>query len=272
MLCKVSRIFNPAMKDYYQVLGLNSSATAAEIKIQFRKLVLQYHPDKNSSPAAASRIREINEAYDVLGDPDKKIQYDYSRNNLVFQHSSTPHRDPAYRRARPYRRPTVSNQYLMMQQCLPYVTKLIYFALFFCAFLMLDLVLPKKIQEETVVDKRSYITRGRGRSYHSSDIVYTNKGTEFQIDLENTRPLEDGKVIFVSYTRIQNIPVRVADGAYFSVRVPATIFGNFIFAPIILLILSVLGFYFRKNVSMVFNLGTTIFFILLLCFYFLKIS
>lgn len=261
------------MKNYYQVLGLNNSATAAEIKTRFRQLVVQYHPDKNSSPEAAALIREINEAYDVLGDPDKKIQYDYRQSNLVFQQQSTqPHRDPAYHRARPNRQPAVSSQYLMMQQCMPFVTKLIYFALGFCTFLILDLILPKNVQEEIVVDKRSHIARTRGRSYHSSDIIYTNRGTTFQIDLESTGPLEAGKVIFVSYTRIQHIPMRVADGAYFSVRVPVTIFGNFIFAPIILLILSVLGFYFRKNVSMAFNLGTTIFFILLLCLYFLIIS
>jgi hypothetical protein len=255
------------------VLGLTSTASALEIKTRFRQLVVQYHPDKNSSPGAASRIREINEAYDVLGDPNKKIQYDYRRSNLVFQQQSTPvHRDPAYHRARTHRRPTVSSQYLMMQQCMPFVTKLIYFALVFCAFLTLDFVLPRKVQEEIVVDKRSHIARTRGRSYHSSDIIYTNKGTTFEIDLESTGPLTDGKVIFVSYTRIQNIPIRVADGVFFSVRVPVTIFGNFIFAPIILLILSLLGYYFRKNVNMAFNLGTTIFFILLLCIYFLKIS
>ncbi len=261
------------MKDYYQVLGLNAAASAAEIKTRFRQLVVQYHPDKNNTVEAASRIREINEAYDVLGDPNKKIQYDYQRSNLVFQQQTTrPHRDPAYHRTRTHRKPAVSSQYLMMQQCMPYVTKLIYFSLFFCGFLILDLVLPKRVQEEIVIDKRSHIARSRGRSYHSSDIIYTNTGTTFEIDLESTGPLEDGKVIFVSYTRIQNIPIRVADGAYFSVRVPVTIFGNFIFAPIILLVLSTLGFYFRKNVSMAFNLGTTIFFILLLCFYFLKIS
>lgn len=261
------------MKDYYQVLGLNAAASAAEIKTRFRQLVVQYHPDKNNTVEAASRIREINEAYDVLGDPNKKIQYDYQRNNLVFQQQTTrPHRDPAYHRTRTQRKSAVSSQYLMMLQCMPYVTKLIYFSLFFCAFLILDLLLPKKVQEEIVIDKRSHIARSRGRSYHSSDIIYTNRGTSFQIDLESTGPLEDGKVIFVSYTRIQNIPMRVADGGYFSVRVPVTIFGNFIFAPIILLVLSTLGFYFRKNVSMAFNLGTTIFFILLLCFYFLKIS
>lgn len=261
------------MKDYYQVLGLHSSATVAEIKNRFRKLVVQYHPDKNPSPEAALLIREINEAYDVLGDPDKKIQYDYRRNNLAFEATPvTSHRDPAYHRARTPRKPTISAQYVMMQQCMPYITKLIFFSLVFCGFLMLDFLLPRKVQEEVIENKRSHIARSRGRNYHSSDEIYTNKGTTFEIDLDVTGPLEKGKVIFISYTRIQHIPVRVSDQATFSVRVPVTIFGNFIFAPILLMILSVIGYSYRKNASMLFNFGTVIFFILLLCFYFLMIS
>lgn len=261
------------MKDYYKTLGLTSTATAAEIKNRFRKLVVKYHPDKNPSPEAVSIIREINEAYDVLGDPDRKIQYDYRRNNLVFEQTTQrPHRDPAYHRARTPRKPTVSAQYVMMQQCMPYITKLIYFSLFFCGFLFVDFMLPRFEQEEVIIDKRSHVARGRGRAYHSADEIYTNKGTMFQIDLDVTRPLEPGKSIIVKYTRILHIPIRVSDHGNFSARVPVTIFGNFIFAPILLMILSAMGYYYRKNVSIAFNFGTVIFFILLLCFIFLLIS
>lgn len=261
------------MKDYYQVLGLHYSATANEIKNKFRKLVVQYHPDKNPSPEAATRIREINEAYDVLGDPDKKIQYDYRRNNLVFEvPAARAHRDPAYHRARTPRKPTVSSQYVIMQQCMPYITKLIYFSLIFCCFLFVDFILPRIEQEEVIVDKRYHVARSKGRDYHSADEIYTNKGTIFQIDLEVTGLLEPGKVIIVKYTRILRIPLRVSDQAVFSARVPVTIFGNFIFAPVLLLILSVIGYYYRKHVNMAFNFGTVIFFILLLCFIFLLIS
>jgi len=261
------------MKDYYQVLGLSSAASANEIKSRFRKLVVQYHPDKNPSAEAALRIREINEAYDVLGDPDKKIQYDYRRNNITFEAPPVQrHRDPAYHRSRPPRKPSVSAQYVMMQQCMPYMVKLIYFSLFFCGFLMLDLVLPRKVQEEVVVLKQTRNAHGSGQDYRSTDIIYTNKGTQFQINLDVTGPLAAGTVIFVKYTRIQHIPLRVSDHANFSIRVPVTIFGNFIFAPIILMIVSSMGYYYRKSVSMVFNFGTVIFFLLLLCFIFLIIS
>ncbi len=66
-----------AQKDYYQVLGLQKGAGADEIKKAFRKLAVKYHPDKNPGDAAAEeRFKEINEAYAVLSDPQKKAQYD----------------------------------------------------------------------------------------------------------------------------------------------------------------------------------------------------
>lgn len=63
--------------DYYQLLGLSKNATAAEIKKAYRKLAVKYHPDKNpGSKEAEERFKEINEAYAVLSDPEKKTQYD----------------------------------------------------------------------------------------------------------------------------------------------------------------------------------------------------
>jgi curved DNA-binding protein len=66
-----------AQKDYYEILGLKKGATADEIKKAFRKLAVKYHPDKNpDDKKAEERFKEINEAYAVLSDPQKKSQYD----------------------------------------------------------------------------------------------------------------------------------------------------------------------------------------------------
>lgn len=72
-------------KDFYAVLGVPASATQAEIKKQYRKLAAKLHPDKNpSDPKAADRFKEVSEAYTVLGDADKRKQYDQMRQLGAF--------------------------------------------------------------------------------------------------------------------------------------------------------------------------------------------
>jgi curved DNA-binding protein len=64
-------------KDYYQVLGLKKGASSQEIKKAYRKLAIKYHPDKNpGNKEAEEKFKEINEAYAVLSDSQKKAQYD----------------------------------------------------------------------------------------------------------------------------------------------------------------------------------------------------
>jgi len=64
-------------RDYYEVLGVSRDASLDEIKAAYRKLALQYHPDRNKSPEAEERFKEISEAYAVLSDPEKRSQYDH---------------------------------------------------------------------------------------------------------------------------------------------------------------------------------------------------
>lgn len=64
------------MNDYYKTLGVSKNATASEIKSAYRKLAVQYHPDKNKSKEAEEKFKEINQAYEVLGNPQKRQQYD----------------------------------------------------------------------------------------------------------------------------------------------------------------------------------------------------
>ena len=63
-------------RDYYVILGVERNASDAEIKRAYRKLAQQWHPDVNSDPAAHDRFTEINEAYQVLSDPDRRGRYD----------------------------------------------------------------------------------------------------------------------------------------------------------------------------------------------------
>ncbi len=64
-------------RDYYEVLGVAKSASDADLKSAFRKLAMQYHPDKNPGDAAAeNKFKEVNEAYQALSDPQKRSAYD----------------------------------------------------------------------------------------------------------------------------------------------------------------------------------------------------
>ena len=68
--------------DYYKTLGVDKKASQEEIKKAYRKLARQYHPDTNKDAGAEERFKAISEAYDVLGDPDKRKKYD--RGGSVF--------------------------------------------------------------------------------------------------------------------------------------------------------------------------------------------
>ena len=63
-------------RDYYEVLGVEKGADDAAIKRAFKRLAIKYHPDRNKDPDAGEKFREINEAYQVLSDPQKRAAYD----------------------------------------------------------------------------------------------------------------------------------------------------------------------------------------------------
>ena len=77
-------------KDYYEILGVKRDATEAEIKSAYRKLARKYHPDVNKTKEAESKFKDINEAYEVLGDKAKRQRYDSLGSNWQGGQSYTP--------------------------------------------------------------------------------------------------------------------------------------------------------------------------------------
>jgi len=76
-------------RDFYDVLGVSKNASADEIKKAYRKQALQWHPDRNKSSEASEKFKEINEAYEVLGNPQKKQTYDQF-GHAAFQQGGGP--------------------------------------------------------------------------------------------------------------------------------------------------------------------------------------
>ena len=72
-------------KDYYEVLGIPRNATKDDIKKAYREMALKYHPDRNKSPEAEERFKEISEAYAVLSDDEKRMQFDQYGHEGIHQ-------------------------------------------------------------------------------------------------------------------------------------------------------------------------------------------
>ena len=86
-------------RDYYEVLGVNRNSSPQEIKSAFRKLARKYHPDlapQAQKKASEEKFKEINEAYEVLGDPEKRRKYDVLGANYREGMDFTP--PPGYER------------------------------------------------------------------------------------------------------------------------------------------------------------------------------
>lgn len=73
----MSKYFKFMSKNYYETLGVNKNASADEIKKAYKKMAMKYHPDRNKGDSSAEKkFKEVNEAYQVLGDATKKKNYD----------------------------------------------------------------------------------------------------------------------------------------------------------------------------------------------------
>lgn len=73
-------------KDYYKILGVDKKASQADIKKAYRALAKKYHPDKNKGDKAAEeKFKDISEAYEVVGDEEKRKQYDQLGSNCTLR-------------------------------------------------------------------------------------------------------------------------------------------------------------------------------------------
>jgi curved DNA-binding protein CbpA len=258
------------MKDYYDILGLDSSATNSEIKRAYRKLAVLYHPDKNPDPAAEQFFKEINEAYEVLGDPEQRRAYDYGRQNpfsaIVEAEQPIPHRDPAYRRRRPpvHRAPSGPSRIDLMQEYLPYFRWLTYAGVFLMVVFAVDYFLPTKISQEKITEE--YSVQAKGVSY----AVIVTENRKIKIYHWKRGFNINGNEILVEYTPLLRAVISIAQVDSSNSMHVGGIYSTVIFLPFLLFISSIAGVILRRNVEYAFNLsivsGVLIVFVIYLIF------
>jgi curved DNA-binding protein CbpA len=248
-------------------LGLTINAHENDIKHAYRKLALQFHPDRNPSKEAAEIFIEINEAYEILSDPQQKFQYD----QLLTGTSPKPHRDPRYRPKPPgsYSGSSRKKEILeFMQANLKYSLMVSRIALLFSAVLIADYTLPPdKIKREVVKLELKRELRDRSIQLNLED------GESVTLNPKTALEFRQGSSITIYSSMIFSVPLILEnERTHFKTKVLLSIYGNFSFIPLVLLITSLLGTFYWKGTEFRFNLGVVNFFLMLLCFFFLQIN
>ncbi len=260
------------MKNYYFILGLNIYAREEDIKQAYRRLALQFHPDKNSSPEAEAIFKEVNEAYEVLGDAQRKVLYDQMLLGVPIEQPAQPkpHRDPRYRpqpEGTRVRRPSKKEELIaLMAENLKYALAISRIALLFSALLIADYSIPKEKKDVSIVNFN--VKDGRfGRMYKYK----LNDGGVLTVDQETNRKISSAAV-YVYKSTLLSIPCEIEDKAnHTRMNLDLSLYGNFIFAPFVLLITALLGTFYWKGVEFRFNLGIVNFLLILLNVIFMNV-
>lgn len=255
-----------AMKDYYQVLGVRRGAGLPEIRRAYRTLVQKLHPDINPDPAAHELIKEVNEAYDVLGDSAKKKEYDYRLENPYEAiEAAQEHRDPYFRRKGRYtaaHRAEKSERLQLMERSLSFFKWVFRIAAVFCIVLLIDFLAPRSVTTERIVEIYELRTRGRygTGSYHHNDVIVTNTGREFIVGLEETKYFRADPVIQVYESKILTITTKIqTQSKSFVLTNFATVYNNYAFLPILIAMGTIVGLSVKKGtLDFHFSLGLVI--------------
>ena len=252
--------------DYYALLRVSRQASHDEIRRSYRSLALRLHPDRNPHPDAAEGFRMVQEAWETLGDPEKRALYD----SLLDGHyvvSSSPlprHRDPAYRRNAPRKPREPSPELVLMQRLVPYAVRMQWIGIVLSVFIAADRFLPEGTSNEIIV---KHIHR---RSHHE---MITDKGHTFGVTYPQNRPFVAEPEITVRFSPVLHILKRIdTRSGKFSYNSLPSVYANLIFIPVIFMLISAAGLFVRSSPELKFNFGVVTVLVMILNIVFFVMS
>jgi curved DNA-binding protein CbpA len=208
--------------DYYQILGVSRDASEIEIRNAYRKLAKLYHPDRNPSPEAKNAILLVNEAYETLSDPGKRLQYDQPVYSFAVPDTQEDLRQAQrrenYRRwqetERIKREEFEGYKLDVLNQFKKYNVVLVIWAL----VMVLDefVIPPRVVQEEVLLSKAIRVSSGR----RSSQIVHVAQTESYVMGIPRIAVEKSvGGKLKIESSRILDVPLRVStsDGETYEV-------------------------------------------------------
>jgi hypothetical protein len=237
-------------------MKIGRKATGAEIKKAFRKLATQYHPDKNPSHEAEEIFKEINEAYEVLGDPVTRFDYDQRLTSPGFYSYQDIRPQP-----RTYRGP--SERVMLQNSLLRYSRLLFYFGCLWCSVLVVDYTMPgEHLQGKVTTDMSK---SNLFRLHAPKKLLTTDIGRSFNVTAQEMKHFPFGTDIHIYRSQLLSAVIRVENhNGSFVVNNLGSIYRNFSFAPIILFLGCVIGLIITKGVEFHVNLGIVVFLLMIL--------
>jgi small-conductance mechanosensitive channel len=221
------------MKDYYQILGLSAEATAAQVKLAYRKLAVLYHPDVSKSPDAELKIKEINEAYNVLSNPRRRADYDlhWVTPNIKSEVWTPEYRGPFSSTFTPQEKKVNYETARTLVLVMPIIRWLSVGVLALGLVLIVDFFLPS-------VKLNRKITK----MYFSGDvqIVETQDG-KYAVSITDHIKYRDQESIIIHASGLLSVPRSIEAEGHSPSKLLISIYGDLIVIPVLLLVLAVLG-------------------------------
>lgn len=245
------------MKDYYAILEVPKTASSNSIRDAYRRLAKKYHPDVNSEPNAENFFKEVNEAYETLGDPEKRAHYDRPSYSFTEAPSSKPvHRDRAYQRRQPQPDHESDTQRLkrLSEEYKKYFVWLCRFGLAFSLLIGLDVILPATVSKEQILES-NYIRSRRETTLH----LRTNKGREIvlgQSAYQRLKDVNENGVIHLKISTIFSTVLCIQNQSGEQSIWIEWLYSTLSFFPIVLFMASLIGLVFKRRTEIVLNCGT----------------